>query len=186
MADPDRVRLVVLFGGQSAEHEVSCVSASTCCGAVDRDRYDVEPVGITREGDWVRADDADRALHARRRRAAAPRGLERLEATGTAVEPLPAVRPPASDDLPVVVLPLLHGPHGEDGTVQGLLELAGVPYVGAGVLGSALCMDKVKAKEVLAAHGLPQVPLGRRCATRELDERRGRVGRRRPRATPSS
>ena len=78
-----------------------------------------------------------------------------LVVTGTEVEPLPTVVP-AADDLPVVVLPILHGTHGEDGTVQGLLELAGVPFVGSGVLGSALCMDKLKAKDVLAAHGIPQ------------------------------
>jgi D-alanine-D-alanine ligase len=153
MTRPDRVRLVVLFGGQSAEHEVSCTTAAHVLRAVDPDRYDVVPVGITREGTWVQSDAARAALE---RGAAALLPLpDRLEATGTAVEPLRTVAPSA-DDLPVVVLPLLHGPHGEDGTVQGLLELAGVPYVGSGVLASALAMDKIKAKEVLAAHGLPQ------------------------------
>ena len=127
-ARPDRVRLVVLFGGQSAEHEVSCVSAFHVLRAVDQDRYDLEAVGITREGDWVRADDAIAALH--RGAGELPAAHERhrrLEATGTAVEPLPAVTPAIGDDVPVVVLPLLHGPRGEDGTVQGMLELAGVP-----------------------------------------------------------
>ncbi len=153
MTRPDRVRLVVLFGGQSAEHEVSCTTAAHVLRAVDPDRYDVVPVGITREGTWVQSDAARAALE---RGAAALSPLpDRLEATGTAVEPLRTVAPSA-DDLPVVVLPLLHGPHGEDGTVQGLLELAGVPYVGSGVLASALAMDKVKAKEILAVHGLPQ------------------------------
>ena len=131
---------------------------------MDPERYDLEAVGITREGQWVRADDAVAALHhgAGALPAAAP-GHDHLEAAGTAVEPLPTVRPAATDELPVVILPLLHGTRGEDGTVQGMLELADVPYVGAGVLGSALCMDKLKAKDVLAAHGLPQVPwLGRR------------------------
>jgi D-alanine-D-alanine ligase len=157
MPRPDRVRLVVLFGGQSAEHEVSCVSAFHVLRAVDQERYALEAVGITRDGDWVRADEAIAALH--RGAAELPgRGTHRLEATGTAIEPLPAVTPAIGDDVPVVVFPLLHGPHGEDGTVQGMLELAGVPFVGAGVLGSALCMDKLKAKDVLAAHGLPQVP----------------------------
>jgi D-alanine-D-alanine ligase len=151
MASTDRVRLVVLFGGQSAEHEVSCTGAADVLRAVDPDRYDVVPVGITREGDWVRSDEALAALA--RGQSALP---SRLSATGSAVEPLPTVSP-LSGDLPVVVLPLLHGARGEDGTVQGLLELAGVPYVGSGVLASALCMDKVKAKEVAAAHGLPQV-----------------------------
>ena len=150
---PDRVRLVVLFGGQSAEHEVSCTSAYEVLRAVDPDRYDVQAIGITRHGDWVRADDAIAALQAGR--LSLPAG--RLEATGTAVEPLPTVTPSGPADLPTVVLPLLHGTRGEDGTMQGMLELAGVPYVGAGVLGSALCMDKLKAKDVLAAHGIPQV-----------------------------
>jgi D-alanine-D-alanine ligase len=150
MTHPDRVRLVVLFGGQSAEHEVSCTTAAHVLRAVDTGRYDVVPVGITREGTWVLADEA---------RAALARGAvelpNQLDPVGTAVEPMPVVAP-AGDDVPVVVLPLLHGPHGEDGTVQGLLELAGVPYVGAGVLSSALCMDKPTAKEVLSVHGLPQ------------------------------
>jgi D-alanine-D-alanine ligase len=149
MASPERVRLVVLFGGRSAEHEVSCTSAAHVLRAVDPDRYEVEPIGITREGTWVRSEDALAALGAAR--------PESLRAAGAAVEPLPTVTP-ATGGLPVVVLPLLHGPHGEDGTVQGLLELAGVPYVGSGVLASALCMDKLKAKEVLAGRHLPQVP----------------------------
>ncbi len=153
MTRPDRVRLVVLFGGQSAEHEVSCTTAAHVLRAVDPDRYDVVPVGITRDGTWVQADDAQAALA---RGTAALPPPDHLEATGAAVEPLRTVAPVA-DDLPVVVLPLLHGPHGEDGTVQGLLELAGVPYVGSGVLASAVAMDKVKAKEILSVHGLPQV-----------------------------
>jgi D-alanine-D-alanine ligase len=152
MASPDRVRLVVLFGGQSAEHDVSCTTAAHVLAAADAERYELLPVGITRDGAWVQSDDALAALA--RGRDALP---HRLPATGTAVEPLPTVTPTA-DGLPTVVLPLLHGPHGEDGTVQGMLELAGVPYVGSGVLASALSMDKVKAKEVLGAHGLAQGP----------------------------
>jgi D-alanine-D-alanine ligase len=158
MPSRDRVRLVVLFGGQSAEHEVSCTSAYHVLRAVDGDRYELDAVGITRDGDWVRADDAIAALHRGAGELAAARGSDRIEAVGTAVEPLPAVTPAAADDLPIVVLPLLHGPHGEDGTVQGMLELAGVPFVGSGVLASALCMDKLKCKDVLAVHGVPQVP----------------------------
>jgi D-alanine-D-alanine ligase len=152
MASTERVRLVVLFGGQSAEHEVSCTTAAHVLAAADADRYEVVPIGITREGTWVQADEARAALA--RGRAALP---GRLAATGTEIEPLPTVTP-AAGGLPVVVLPLLHGPHGEDGTVQGMLELAGVPYVGSGVLASALSMDKVKAKEILAARGLPLGP----------------------------
>jgi D-alanine-D-alanine ligase len=136
MADlPDHLRLVVLFGGQSAEHEVSCVSAGSVLGAVDRARYDVVPIGITRDGTWVRASE----------------GPPPLEPSGPAVDPVEAVR---SGD---VVFPILHGPMGEDGTVQGLLEVAGVPYVGCGVLSSALAMDKAAAKVALAAAGIPQV-----------------------------
>ncbi len=144
MTDPGRVRLVVLFGGRSAEHEVSCVSAYHVLKALDPARYVVDPIGITRDGEWVRADGT------------ATSGTEALEATGTPVDPYATVRPNTADDLPVVVLPLLHGPFGEDGTVQGLLEVAGVPFVGSGVLGSAMCMDKLVAKDRLAHHGIPQ------------------------------
>jgi D-alanine-D-alanine ligase len=159
MAAPDRIRLVVLFGGQSAEHEVSCVTAFHVLQAADPERYALDPVGITREGQWVRADEARRALAsgADALTALSPSG-DTLVVAGTAVDALATVRPSPEDDLPVVVLPLLHGTKGEDGTVQGMLELAGVPYVGCGVLGSALCMDKLKAKDVLAQAGLPQTP----------------------------
>jgi D-alanine-D-alanine ligase len=159
MASPPRIRLIVLFGGQSAEHEVSCTSAYHVLRAVDPDRYHLEAIGITREGEWVRADEAIAALQ--EGAAALPSvasGLARLEVAGTAVEPLPAVVPDVGDEAPVVVLPLLHGPHGEDGTLQGMLELVGVPFVGSGTLGSALCMDTLKATDVPRAHQLPQVP----------------------------
>jgi D-alanine-D-alanine ligase len=149
---PPRVRLIVLFGGRSAEHEVSCVSAASVLGAVDAARYDVVPVGITADGRWV--------LDAASARALAEGGAKALPsaltAEGPELDPLPTVAPTADDAGQVVVLPLLHGPMGEDGTVQGLLEVAGVPYVGTGVLGSALAMDKGKAKQVLGAAGLPQ------------------------------
>jgi D-alanine-D-alanine ligase len=161
MPDQDRVRLVVLFGGQSAEHEISCVTAYHVLRAADPAKYALDPIGITREGQWVRADAALAALSAGAGELAAaapsPEGGEALVAAGEEVELLETLAPAAADGLPVVVLPLLHGPMGEDGTVQGLLEVAGVPYVGTGVLGSALCMDKLKAKEVFAQNGLPQV-----------------------------
>jgi D-alanine-D-alanine ligase len=144
-----RIRLVVLFGGQSAEHDVSCVSARHVLAAVDRSRYIVEPVGITRDGRWVSADAALAALD--QGVAALP---DALVAEGSPIDALPTLA--GSGDEATVVFPVLHGPMGEDGTIQGLLELLGVPYVGAGVLGSALCMDKVKAKELLAHHGIPQ------------------------------
>ncbi|MDH5237151.1 MAG: D-alanine--D-alanine ligase, partial [Acidimicrobiia bacterium] len=145
------IRLVVLFGGQSAEHDVSCVSARHVLGAVDPSRYRIEPVGITRDGTWVRAEDAMAALA--RGADALP---DSLKAVGPDYDLLPAMHGAMQQGEQVVVLPVLHGPLGEDGTVQGFLELAGVPYVGCGVLGSALTMDKAKAKEVLAHHGIPQ------------------------------
>ena len=149
MVEP-RIRLVVLFGGVSAEHEVSCVSAAHVLRAVDPDRYDLVPVGVSREGRWSLSESTAKAL------AEGPAALPAaLEAEGPELDPLDTVaRMEAAEQ--VVVLPLLHGPMGEDGTVQGLLELADVPYVGAGVLSSALCMDKVMAKVVLGAAGLPQ------------------------------
>jgi D-alanine-D-alanine ligase len=173
-----KIRLVVLFGGRSAEHDVSCVSARHVLAAVDPARYDVEPVGITRDGDWVLAEGAMKAL------AEGVEGLpETLTVEGPAVDALPLLSNPGSPapNQTTVVLPVLHGPMGEDGTVQGLLELAGVPYVGAGVLASALSMDKVKAKIHLAAHGIPQ---GRfRWLTVDADEF---GGVRRPDGSPST
>jgi D-alanine-D-alanine ligase len=161
MPEQDRIRLVVLFGGRSAEHEVSCTSAFNVLAAADRDRYDVVPIGITREGRWVSAADAIAAGGTAPTRALpSPDGVP----ASAEVEPLPTVRGER-----VVVLPLVHGPMGEDGTVQGLLELAGVPYVGAGVAASAVCMDKGLAKAILAATGLPQCRyLDRRA--HELDD----------------
>ena len=118
-----RVRLVVLFGGRSAEHDVSCVSARHVVAAVDPERYDIEPVGITRGGDWVLAEAALKALAGDRD--ALP---ESLTADGPIVDALPMLAEPKApvDGQITVVLPILHGPMGEDGTVQGLLELADV------------------------------------------------------------
>jgi D-alanine-D-alanine ligase len=155
-----RLRVLLLFGGRSAEHDVSCVTAVAVARALDPERYEVVPIGITTEGEWLLAGEA---------RAALEKGATALPAA-FAVEGEP-VRPPAapshaqivprdSDDAALaadVVLPLLHGPYGEDGTVQGLLELAGLAYVGAGVVGSAVGMDKVMMKRAFAAAGLPQV-----------------------------
>ena len=144
------IRLVVLFGGQSAEHDVSCVSARHVLAAADPARFAVEPVGITRQGEWVLANDVAATLT--KGADALPDGLT---ATGDTMVPTRDLAP-ASTDETVVVFPVLHGPMGEDGTVQGMLELAGVPYVGTGVLGSALCMDKIAAKEMADRHGIAQ------------------------------
>ena len=171
-AEPTPIRLVVLFGGRSAEHDVSCVSARHVLDAADPGRYDVEPVCITRDGDWVRAEGA---------LAPGAAGLP-LTADGPAVDPLPVLVPPdRPGDQLTVVFPVLHGPMGEDGTVQGMLELAGVPYVGAGVLASALCMDKVAAKHHLEVQGVPQVGFRWRTGDAPDDG-----GVRRPDGSPTS
>jgi D-alanine-D-alanine ligase len=161
MTERERIRLVVLFGGRSAEHEVSCTSAVSVLQALDPDRYDVVPVGVTHEGRWVLAEEAAKVLAAGGPKALPPA----LTAEGPPVGPLETMAE-AVDSGPTVVLPLLHGPFGEDGTVQGLCELAGVPYVGSGVLGSAVAMDKVTAKRLVGEAGLPQ---GRWLGIREWD-----------------
>ena len=161
-----KVRVAVLFGGQSGEHDVSLRSAETVMGALDPDRYDVVPVGITREGRWLTKGDPFAALTA----------TSPLFALGDGSTASPEADVPAESAVPAllaggidVVFPVLHGPMGEDGTVQGLLELTGVPYVGAGVLGSSLAMDKAMTKSILAQHGLPQAPW--RLITRKEWER---------------
>jgi len=126
------------------------VTAKHVVAAADPTRYTLEPVGITREGQWVRAEEARAAIA--QGAAALP---EALAATGSTIDHETAIVPSGAGET-VVVFPLLHGPMGEDGTVQGLLEQAGVPYIGAGVLGSAVAMDKAVAKDVLAANGIPQ------------------------------
>jgi D-alanine-D-alanine ligase len=146
---PKPIRIVLLYGGQSAEHEVSRISAASVLKAIDRSRYDVEPIAITPDGRWLRSD-ATLALLA----GATEAIPESLDAAGTEQDPQASLAP-AHPDQQVVVLPILHGPRGEDGTVQGLLELADVAYVGNGVLGSALNMDKATAKVVAQAAGIP-------------------------------
>ncbi|EYR61953.1 D-alanine--D-alanine ligase [Actinotalea ferrariae CF5-4] len=162
---PRRPRVAVVFGGRSGEHGISCVTASGVLRAIDRDRYDVVPIGITRAGRWVLgADDPTRWSITDGR---LPEVTD--DDAGAAV-----VVPLATDDsellgLPAdgaarslghvdVVLPLLHGPYGEDGTIQGMLDLAGIRYVGAGVLASAVGMDKHYMKVVLEGHGIPVAP----------------------------
>jgi D-alanine-D-alanine ligase len=144
-----RIRLVVLFGGRSAEHEVSRVTAAHVLRAIDPTRYEVQPVAITRDGTWVVAEAAAAAL------AAGPDALpDALVADGPAIDLGPALAPRGGNDT-VVAIPLLHGPLGEDGTVQGLLEVLGIPYVGSGVLASAVAMDKAVAKELMHGAGIP-------------------------------
>jgi D-alanine-D-alanine ligase len=144
---------MVVFGGRSGEHEVSLASARAITRALEKGgRYEVVPVGITREGRWISSGEPMRELESKS--GYLPDGSD-LDASGP-----PA---PISEKLPAglgsvdVVFPVLHGPYGEDGTIQGMLELAGVPYVGSGVLGSAAGMDKPTMKKIFAHHGLPQV-----------------------------
>jgi D-alanine-D-alanine ligase len=152
----------VIFGGRSGEHEVSLASAASVLAAIDPARYDVVPMGITRDGQWLVGGDPLRALaEAAGIPLALPPGVPRPDAgSGQAL-----ARVPTAGGLPAgtaasldVMFPLVHGPYGEDGTLQGLLELADVPYVGAGVLASAVGMDKATMKAVFRAHDLPVVP----------------------------
>ena len=145
-----RTHVIVLFGGESAEHDVSCVTAAHVLRALDPNRYRITAVGITRIGKWVLATEATKAL------AAGPSQIpERLAAEGEPTSITPIIERARSDEH-TVVIPLLHGPMGEDGTVQGVLELANVAYVGSGVLGSAVAMDKAVAKQLLAANHIAQ------------------------------
>lgn len=130
----------MLFGGQSAEHDVSCVTAKHVLNAARRDHYQIIPIGIGRSGEWARA--------------AVTSDAEALDPSGEPVDPFSLLR--EVGERGGAVLPLLHGPMGEDGTIQGLCELANIPYAGSGVLGSALAMDKIAAKNALAAAGIPQ------------------------------
>jgi len=144
----DRLRVGVIFGGRSGEHEVSLRSAVSVMAALDRERYEVVPIGITRDGYWLVGGD--------------PMALLRAEVRGERQAPRPAGGPLAQvsallDQGLDVVFPVLHGPYGEDGTIQGLLEMAGIPYVGAGVAASALAMDKGLFKDLMRAHDLPVV-----------------------------
>jgi D-alanine-D-alanine ligase len=148
-----RTRLAILYGGRSAEHQVSVVSARSVMEALDPDRFEVVPIAITREGTWLLPDRSPLEL------TASEGSLPEVEAAGREVAVRPERGLAEAGSGPVdVVFPILHGPFGEDGTVQGLFELADLPYVGSGVLASALAMDKAMAKVVLAAAGLPQAP----------------------------
>ena len=158
-----RIRVAVVFGGRSSEHAISCVSAGSVLGAIDRDRYEVLPIGITTEGRWVvEADEPARLRIADGRLPAVDASGSHVVLSGDPTHRGIDVRPTAEaagllQDVDVV-FPVLHGPWGEDGTIQGLLELAGIPYVGSGVFASAAAMDKGHMKAVLAAAGLEVGP----------------------------
>jgi D-alanine-D-alanine ligase len=169
----NKIRIGVLFGGQSGEHEVSLTSARAVMAALDRDKYDVLPIGITKQGRWMAGDNAIPVLEAMADPKLLPGGAPELkienedlksvtEQSGAPNKALTTIDSQFSilnSQFSIdVVFPVLHGPMGEDGTVQGLLQLAGTPYVGCGVLASSVGMDKAMMKAAFAAAGLPQVP----------------------------
>jgi D-alanine-D-alanine ligase len=174
-----KIRVAVVFGGQGPEHPVSCMGAGTVLATLDRDRYEVVPVGILPDGRWVLTRDEPERLAINGRTlpsvaavagpeagtgpgpGAGPGAVAERGAGGAAVAPAPAASVASVPGVLAgvdVVLPILHGPFGEDGTIQGLLEMAGVPYVGAGVLASAVSLDKEYMKLVFTAKGLPIGP----------------------------
>jgi len=164
VSEQRKIRVAVIFGGRGPEHAVSCMGGGNMLGAIDRDRYEVIPVGITHEGNWVLAVDEPARLQVTDGRLPS---VEAVAEPDTQVVPWAdrrAVATTSPSQIPHllgdvdVVLPVLHGPFGEDGTIQGLLEMAGVPYVGAGVLASAVSMDKEYMKIIFQARGLPVGP----------------------------
>jgi D-alanine-D-alanine ligase len=161
---PRKTRVAIVFGGRSSEHAISCVSAGSILAALDPDEFEVVPVGITREGRWVLADGDPARL------SITDRALPEITAASGAAVVLPA--DPTANALMVldpaagagvladvdVVFPALHGAYGEDGTIQGMLEMAGIPYVGANVFASAAAMDKEFTKKLAIAEGIPVGP----------------------------
>ncbi|PYV52121.1 MAG: D-alanine--D-alanine ligase A [Acidobacteria bacterium] len=181
-----KLRVGILFGGRSGEHEISLLSAASVFKAIDQNKYEVVPIGITKDGRWLTASDAERLLHGTAGEGNASGGaratlragdpdstasaavLQNGESVVVPPEPHKSSMTPFQTDTPVrrasdrainvdVIFPVLHGTFGEDGTIQGLLELADLPYVGAGVLGSAAGMDKDIMKSLFRAAGLPIV-----------------------------
>ena len=156
-----KIRVGIVFGGRSGEHEVSLLSAESVMQALDHDKYEVVPIGITRQGWWL--TDGNPMAELKQLVSQIERTPLRLGRSEASPAPAPVkgerreLVPGAREGLPKVdvVFPVLHGTYGEDGTVQGLLELANIPYVGSGVLGSALAMDKAAMKAVFSAAGFP-------------------------------
>jgi D-alanine-D-alanine ligase len=178
MAAAGRQRLGIILGGRSGEHEVSVVSAQHVIAAADKERFDVVPIGIARSGAWLTVEETAAAL------ARDDAAYEKSLHAGSGGAQGPLARPSAMGGPEAlarvdVVFPLIHGPYGEDGTLQGLLEMADVPYVGAGVAASAIGLDKALMKALFAQAGLPvpdyRVVLGwqweadRQAVTRELE-----------------
>ncbi|MEU7074926.1 D-alanine--D-alanine ligase family protein [Streptomyces narbonensis] len=164
---PRKPRVAVVFGGRSSEHAISVVTAGAVLSAIDRDKYDVLPIGITTDGRWALTADAPERMAIADRALPNVADLAESQEGGVVLSVDPANRevvlsepgsvPRALGEVDVV-FPMLHGPYGEDGTLQGLLELSGVPYVGAGVLASAVGQDKEYMKRVFVSFGLPVGP----------------------------
>ena len=155
-----RIRVGILFGGRSCEHEVSLRSAQSVIDAIDRSKYDIVPIGITKQGEWLRLPQP--ALPQERALAAGDGAPVALlpRPDGSTLQSLAEASTDAGTEAGAidVIFPLIHGTFGEDGTLQGLLELSGIPYVGAGVLGSAVAMDKAVMKALCEQAGLPVAP----------------------------
>lgn len=169
-----RIRVAVVFGGRGPEHAVSCLGGGNVLRAIDRNQYEVIPIGITREGSWLQVSDDPAKLAITSGELPSVESVAKPDAhvvpwayqgDSAVVSSAPGHIPHVLGDVDVV-LPVLHGPFGEDGTIQGLLELAGVPYVGSGVLASAVSMDKEYMKLIFAAKGLP---VGAHMVVRERD-----------------
>ncbi len=182
MASQQRTRVAVVFGGQSTEHTVSCVSAASVLANLDQERFEVLPVGITPSGTWVLgpADPATLAIEGRTMPTITSGTALTLPADPTAANLVVLERGREGEVLSAVdvVFPVLHGAYGEDGTIQGLLEMVGLPYAGAGVLASAVAMDKEFTKKLLIADGLPVGPYAtlRRGEKTLTEDQRERLG----------
>ncbi len=146
-----KAKVIVIFGGKSGEHEVSLKSARSVLAAIDKNKYDVVPLAIAKDGKWLGGPKAQALLQSGDK-------VETGKDLTVTSQDLLLQEDKIPAEVPAVVFPVLHGPYGEDGTIQGMIEMLNVPYVGAGVLGSALGMDKVVQKQLFLFHGLPVVP----------------------------
>jgi D-alanine-D-alanine ligase len=148
-----KIRIAVIFGGQSPEHEVSRTSAQFVISSINREKYDIEMIGITKSGRWLNFDGPVELISTGEWQAYAE---QKAEKSDQCIDILNKLTVEDQEDKIDVIFPVLHGCNGEDGTIQGLFELTGIPYVGCGVLSSALCMDKAYAKIIFEKEGLPQ------------------------------
>jgi D-alanine-D-alanine ligase len=173
----NKIRVGIIFGGRSGEHEVSLVSATSIINALDPSKYEIIPIGITKEGKWL---SSDKVLHALRSGKTQLSIEEKLVLPDPTRKSLVSVSAPAgtpSEPRLDVVFPVIHGTYGEDGTLQGLLELAGIPYIGAGVLASSVGMDKVVQKELFRQAKIPVAPFLSFLSTEYLSNQKRIISR---------